>query len=97
MAIRNITRGFASRGGKEDFAQFIYANGEVISLWEVIQKSFEKIDDDTVVNISIEGDLGKKYQNIVNNNERIPLINQSFSDAKTKMELHAKKILNAIK
>lgn len=97
MAVRNITRGLASRGGKEDFAQFIYVNGEVISLWEVIQKSFENINNDPVVNISIEGDLGKEYQNIVNNNKRIPLINKSFSEAKTEMELHAKKILNAIK
>lgn len=32
MAFRNINRGFASRGGSGDFSQFIYANGEIISI-----------------------------------------------------------------
>jgi lambda repressor-like predicted transcriptional regulator len=33
---RQINRLFASRGGSIDFAQFILANGEIVSIWELI-------------------------------------------------------------
>lgn len=33
---RQINRLFASRGGNIDFAQFILANGEIVSIWELI-------------------------------------------------------------
>lgn len=40
---RQIVRLFASRGGNEDFAQFMFVNGQIIPIWDIIMSTMENI------------------------------------------------------
>ncbi len=61
---REILRLFATTGGSSDFSQYIYANGEIISIWEIVKYVMDNdvglsASQDTkntqAVNLSIEG------------------------------------------
>lgn len=40
---RQIVRLFAARGGNEDFAQFMFVNGQIIPIWDIIMSTMEDI------------------------------------------------------
>jgi hypothetical protein len=62
---REVVRLFASTGSSTDFSQYIFANGEIISIWELVKyvtsvdKNFlgKSLSQDTgqVINISLQG------------------------------------------
>lgn len=61
---RQIVRLFAARGGNEDFAQFMFVNGQIIPIWDIIMStmedlsSFQKEDKTQPVTLAIT-DIGK--------------------------------------
>jgi len=40
---RQIIRLFSSRGGNEDFAQFMFVNGQIVPIWDIIMSTIENI------------------------------------------------------
>jgi len=52
LLARQIVRLFASRGGNEDFAQFMYVNGQIVPVWNIILSTLNDIS----LSMSLEGD-----------------------------------------
>ena len=96
---RQIVRLFSSRGGKKDFAQFMFVNGQIISVWDIIMstlqdvsysKSFEGVKTQPVT-LTIQGrgeiqSAAQTYKETVT--ERIYDVNRAVQRAKIKAELN---------
>lgn len=96
---RQIVRLFASRGGNADFAQFMFVNGQIVPIWDIIMSttknislsSSEKGSDKQPVNISIQGrgDIQKSAQNYRRTLEqRIYAVNSAVRKAKIKAHVN---------
>lgn len=90
---RQIIRLFASRGGNEDFAQFMFVNGQIIPIWNIIMSTMEDISlsssfngqESQPVTLSITGreDIQKATQNYRKTlDQRIYNVNKAVQRAK---------------
>ena len=43
LLTRQIVRLFSSRGGSSDFAQFMFVNGRIVPIYEIIMSTLEDI------------------------------------------------------
>lgn len=90
---RQIIRLFAARGGNQDFAQFMFVNGQIIPIWSIIMSTMENISLSSSlggqkiqpVTLSIKGrdDIQKTAQNYRKTlEERIYNVNKAVQKAK---------------
>ena len=90
---RQITRLFAARGGNQDFAQFMFVNGQIIPIWDIIMSTKQSVglsqsqggNDQQAVSISIpdRGEIQKVAQNYRRTTqERIYAVNKTVNKAK---------------
>ena len=105
---RFLLNAVSSRGGSEDFSQFIFANGNVISIWELIlyaenhflgvSHSLAKGDQKQPITLSIDGrnaiSQGARRMNM---NMRIRETNEAINNANMSAHIHLDKILNGYK
>lgn len=104
LLTRQVVRLFSSRGGAADFAQYIFANGQIISIWDIILKSINDISLSKSVGgiqigqpitLTIENRAGiyNATKNIkVGQAIRIKNINDAIKKAIIKAELNLKNI-----
>ena len=90
---RQIVRLFASRGGNADFAQFMFVNGQIVPIWNIIMSTINDISlssslhgqHSQPVTLSIPGrdDIQKATQNYRKSlEERIYNVNKAVQKAK---------------
>lgn len=53
ISTRQIVRLFASRGGNEDFAQFMFVNGQIVPIWNIILSTLDNISQGRNENQSV--------------------------------------------
>lgn len=105
---RQINRLFATRGGVQDFSQFIFANGQVISIWELItfvanpknsiglSQSMEgSTNQGVVLHIKGRKDIIASL-NYKNARKRVPLANQAIKRATISAVVHVEKLAQTI-
>ena len=95
---RQIIRLFSSRGGSEDFAQFMFVNGQIVPIWDIIISTIENISLSSArgqqsqpVTLSISGkeDIQKAAQNYRRTiEERIYSVNKAIQKAKITAHLN---------
>lgn len=105
---RQINRLFAARGGNVDFAQFILANGEIISIWELIlytERYFSGLSSTTLkknkeveqaITLSISGDVNRgtiiEAGHLEDTYQRVLQTNQAISKATIQAHIHVDKL-----
>ena len=103
---RQIVRLFSSRGGNQDFAQYIFANNQIIPIWDLIMKSVNDLSksksqlkegSDQPISLHIEDRQGiyqaaKNTGKNINQAIRVKNINDAFNKAKIKAEINLKNI-----
>lgn len=110
---RQINRLFAARGGNIDFAQFILANGEIISIWELIlyterfvglsgsmiqaQKKAGNDVDQAIVLSIPDRPEIIKAGSLEDTYQRVRETNQVISKATIQAHLHVDKLRNMVK
>lgn len=110
---RQINRLFAARGGNIDFAQFILANGEIISIWELILYTERFVglsssmiqaqrkagnDVDQAIVLSIPNRPEIiKAGSLEDTYQRVRETNQAISKATIQAHLHIDKLRNMVK
>ena len=107
LLTRQINRIFATRGGIEDFSQFMLVNGEIVSIWEIIQyavnntmgKSNSQLtnSDSQAVSLSIEN-RAQMYgtQKIRNARIRVPRANNIINSSVITAHVHVDKLQQAL-
>lgn len=96
---RQIVRLFASRGGNEDFAQFMFVNGQIIPIWNIIMSTLKNISlsasqsgaksQPVTLSITDRGDIQKAAQSRKKTTlERIYSVNKAVRKAKIKAQLN---------
>lgn len=104
---RQINRLFATRGGSKDFAQYIFINGEVISIGQLIEyaagnfigKSHSQIrkKDDQAISLSIPGRPAiLEAVQIREAKERTAQINSLINSTTIAAHIHVNKIIQAL-
>lgn len=101
---RQITRLFSSRGGSKDFAQFIIANGQVVSVWDLIMQTENFVGLSNSINkksqavdLSIEGFAEvEKAKEIVNQAQRVYAVNQALNKATIQSYIHLDKLVQTL-
>lgn len=110
---RQINRLFATRGGNIDFAQFILANGEIVSIWELIlytEKYFSGLsssmmrgnkDVNQAITLSMSGDVNRgdiiAAGHLDDTYQRILQTNQAISKATIQAHIHIDKLREMMK
>lgn len=103
---RQITRLFATRGGVKDFSQYIIVNGQVVSIWDLLQyalrndvglsKSMDK-DEKQAISLHIQG---RKeifmYSKEKNARIRVPNVNKAINRATISANVRVEKLIQAI-
>lgn len=90
---RQIVRLFASRGGNADFAQFMFVNGQIIPIWDIIMSTVNDISlsssqhgqhsQPVTLSITGHGDIQSAAQNYRKTiDERIYNVNKAVQRAK---------------
>ena len=104
---RQVVRIFASRGGVNDFAQYIFVNGRVISILQLLayvsehsvgkSRSLTERGGSQAVAITI-ADRPKMIAagKIEDQYNRVKMTNQAINDATIAVHVHIKKLLNAL-
>ncbi len=93
LLTRQIVRLFASRGGNQDFAQFMFVNGQIVPVWNIIMSTLNDISlsssqhgqhsQPVTLSISDRGDIQKAAQARKNTlEERIYNVNKAVRKAK---------------
>lgn len=54
FSIRQVVRAFATRGGQKDFAQFMFINGDIIPIWDIIMNVAGNNRNAKIANISMQ-------------------------------------------
>lgn len=95
IIIRQITRGFAARGGNNDFAQFIFANGQVIPIWDIITATYENIRN-SPVSMTVDTKTSPAAENKQEKflNQRVKNVNNAINKAYISFNLNTKKLIN---
>lgn len=105
---RQINRLFATRGGNKDFAQYIFVNGEVVSVWQLIEyaannfvgtSSSQSLKKDAqALSLSIPGrpDIINAGQ-IRDAKERCKQVNSFINSSTIAAHIHVNKLIQAIK
>lgn len=97
IATRQIVRLFASRGGNSDFAQFMFINGQIIPIWNIIMNTTNDVMmANNALNLKIENEAS--IENIATTMQKTPLdriiaVNKAIGDATISMELNLNKLL----
>lgn len=103
LLARQIVRLFASRGGNKDFAQFMYVNGQIVPIWNIILSTLNDIslskslggDESQPVTLSIEGRDKIQTQARTrrdSNADRIARTNAAVAKAKITAHLNLKNL-----
>ena len=86
---RQIVRLFASRGGNEDFAQFMFVNGQILPIWDIIMSTIKDISSFSSYSQPVTLSIAdyNKIQNSAQNYEetldqRIYNVNRDIQNAK---------------
>lgn len=101
---RHVTRLFSSRGGSKDFAQFIIANGQVISIWDLIMQTENFVGlshsvnkKNQAIDLSIEGfDILERGRQIENQTIRTYVLNHSLNKVFVNANVHLDKLIQAL-
>lgn len=104
---RQIVRIFASRGGVDDFSQYIFINGRVISILQLLtyvsknsvgrSNSFVKRGSSQAAAIHIADRPAMiAAAKITENYERVRAVNQAINDATIVVNIHVKKLFAAL-
>ena len=96
---RQIIRLFSSRGGSEDFAQFMFVNGQIVPIWQLIMNSSQNLslseslggNKTQPMTLSIEGrgeiqKAGTSWKDRLA--QRIYAVNRAVTKAKIKAHLN---------
>lgn len=103
LLTRQIVRLFSSRGGKQDFAQFMFVNGRIVPIYEIIMSTLEDIhlssslggEQNQPVTLSIQGrgEIQKEtHEREKDLSSRISDIAKAFRRAKIKAHVNMNKI-----
>lgn len=103
---RQITRLFATRGGVKDFSQYVIVNGQVVSIWDLLQyasntnvglsKSMDK-NSSQAVSLHIAGRTDIfEYAKEDNARVRVPNVNRVINKATVSAEVRLEKLVEAI-
>ena len=103
---RQITRLFATRGGVKDFSQYVIVNGQVVSIWDLLQyatnrnvglsQSMDKGGSQAIV-LHIRGRTDIfEYSNESNARIRVPNVNKAINKATVIAEVRMEKLITAI-
>ena len=106
LLTRQITRLFASRGGVEDFSQYVIVNGQVVSIWGLIQYA---LNNQVGLSASMDNDMsqgmvlhiqGRKeiftHQSEKNARIRVPAVNAAINKATIMATVRVEKLITAI-
>ena len=105
---RQLVRLFSSRGGKDDFSQWILANGQVISIWQLIMSTeqfvglshsqIHKTNNQTqLVSLSLPNTVNiEKQATIIDPYVRVPLVNKLLNEMTIKAYIHLDNIKRMI-
>ena len=86
---RQIVRLFAARGGNEDFAQFMFVNGQIIPIWDIIMSTME--------DISLSSQKGEKIQPVTLSITDIGKIQEATRKRKSTLEERIYNVNNAVR
>lgn len=101
---RQLVRLFSSRGGQKDFSQWILANGQVISIWQLIMSTgqfvglshsqMHKTNNQTqLVSLSLPNTVNIEQQTTIRNPYiRVPLVNHLLNEMTIKAYVHLNNI-----
>lgn len=91
IATRQVVRAFASRGGIQDFAQFMFINGQIIPIWTIIQNSMNTLNlAESALKLQIKGEEGITLiaeTQLATPLDRITAVNKAIGDAVISMQL----------
>lgn len=102
---RQLVKLFSSRGGKKDFSQWILANGQIISIWELILSTTKNVglsnslsskSSDQFVFLSLSTTEAEKAAKTRNAFQRIILTNHYLDSMTIKAYVHLDKMKNAL-
>lgn len=102
LLTRQVMNLFASRGGSSDFAQFIIANGQVVSTWEVLLQTEKFVgksssrNKEQAISLSLMTKDAEKAAGIWNQYERVKEVNRALDSMALRAHLHIDKLKNAI-
>ena len=102
LLTRQVMNLFASRGGSSDFAQFIIANGQVVSTWEILLQTEKFVgksssrNKEQPVSLSLMTKEAETAVKIWNQYERVSAVNKALSSMPIRAHLHIDKLKNAI-
>lgn len=103
---RQIVKLFSSRGGQEDFSQWMLVNGEIISIWQIILSTEKFVglshsqmtqQSDQVVSLSLPGAKSIEEDLVkIEAKERVPIINKKLNEMTIKAYVHIDKMARAL-
>lgn len=102
IALRQLIRGFATRGGNADFAQFLLINGQIISVWDIIMhaaKTMEYGSKYVAAKVNISNEEGMKKAGTGWKEElqdRILTVNNAIRKAKLEMTINLRNLAKSI-
>lgn len=100
---RQIVRLFSSRGGRSDFAQFMFVNGQIVPIWNIIMSTLQDVSKSAslqgtktqpvTLSISGRGEIQNATQTYEESLiERIYNVNKAVQRAKIKAELNLNRL-----
>ena len=102
---RQIVKLFSSRGGQKDFSQWILANGEIISIWQIILSTEKFVGlshsqmtqtSEQAVSLSLPGTQDIEKEMIKREaEERVPIVNKKLNEMTIKAYVHIDKLKKA--
>lgn len=103
---RQIVKLFSSRGGQEDFSQWMLVNGEIISIWQIILSTEKFVGlshsqmtqtNDQAVSLSLPGAKSIEEDLVkIEAKERVPIINKKLNEMTIKAYVHIDKMAKAL-
>ena len=97
---RQLVKLFSSRGGKDDFSQWMLVNGQVISIWQLIMSTenfvglshsqIHQTNNQTqLVSLSLPNTVNiEKQTTIIDPYVRVPLVNKLLNEMTIKAYVH---------
>lgn len=102
---RQIVKLFSSRGGQEDFSQWMLVNGEIISIWQIILSTEKFVGlshsqmtqtSEQAVSLSLPGTQDIEKEMIKREaEERVPIVNKKLNEMTIKAYVHIDKLKKA--
>ena len=103
---RQIVKLFSSRGGQEDFSQWMLVNGEIISIWQIILSTEKFVGlsyshmtqtNDQAVSLSLPGAKSIEEDLVkIEAKERVPIINKKLNEMTIKAYVHIDKMAKTL-